>query len=869
MNGLDQNILTAGGIRGWLGEEESRIREAHFAGGGGSEIVQRRTALIDRTLRELHRDLLNEGPLPAVVAVGGYGRGELNPFSDIDILLLCRDERDREEAPRLLYALWDGGLDIGYSVRTTGECVDLARRDIKIRTSLLESRLIAGDPGLFQQYHGQLAGEVFHYRTRDFITEKIAERSAVRQKYGGSLFLREPNIKESSGGLRDLHTALWLAFTHFRVSSYPELVSQGVLTARSLALLIRSRNFLWRLRNEMHYLSGRKNDHLTFDLQEATARDFRYRDSAHLEAVERFMKSYFLHARNVMEISRIITESVLPPPKRSWFERSTTIGVFRLTGKLLFPGSEEEVRDRPAMVMEAFRLFQERHAVFSPSLQRLVTACCVGEADRRSPDVARSFLKVLDTPDRLAETLSVMKDMRFLGKYLPEFRAVQALGRRDYYHVYTVDEHILSVIRCLEELWQGRHPDPSMLNEAAMAIRHRWILVLAALVHDLGKVFRSDHEHQGRVLAEGILDRLGVEGEGRNRVLFLVEQHLVMSNISQRRELTDHKVIADFARTVRDRENLDMLYVLTYADMSSVNATTWTPWRASLLQDLYLRTVRYLEHGMVREEETRQRIAAAVGRLKKAAAGRYGEDVIDGFAKAMPPHYLQAASTERMLRHLSLMERLPREQLVIEHRHRPDRGHTEVTVCAYDAYGMFYRTAGTISSQNLNILRAQVFTGRNGIMIDTFQVTDADGAMVEYEEVWHALEHDLREVLSGSRRPPHPPLHAEAEDALKAIAPVIEFDNETSDTLTIIDITARDRVGLLYLITRTLYELNLDIASAKIATEGIRALDTFYVSDLLRNKIADPERQERIREALRNVLLPGRGGRTDGSAEEL
>ncbi len=846
--------MTAGGIRALLAEEEAGIREAHFSGAGGNEIVQRRTALIDRTLRDLYQVIVANGPLPALVAVGGYGRGELNPFSDIDILLLCRDEREREQAPRFLYELWDAGLDIGYSVRTIGECVDLARKDIRIRTSLLESRQLAGDAGLYQRYHEQLAAEVFHYRSRDFIAEKIAERNSVRQKYGGSLFLREPNIKESAGGLRDLHTALWLAFTHFRIRSFPDLVSRGVLNERNLAVLIRSRNFLWRLRNEIHYLSGRKNDHLTFDLQEAAARDFRYRDTLDLEKVERFMKSYFLHARIVLDISRIVTESVLPPPKRSWFDRSTNVGVFTITGKLLFPRDEEDVRDRADRIMEAFRIFQERHAVFSPTLQRIISCCRVSDDDRRSPDAARTFLSILDRADRLAETLTAMKETRFLGKYLPEFRAVQALGRRDYFHVYTVDEHILHAVACVEKLWGGSYPAPSMLNEAAAVIRRRWVLVLAILLHDLGKVFRADHERRGRALAEGILDRLAVVGEERERVLFLVEQHLLMSTISQRRELTDHRVIAGFAHAVRDQENLAMLYVLTYADMASVSPTTWTTWRAALLQDLYARTLRYLEHGMVLEEEVLKRMDAAVMKLKQAAAGRFGEEAVSTFAKTMPPHYLQAASTERMLRHLAMIERLPTEHLVIEHRHRPDRGYTEVTVCAYDAYGMFYRTAGTISAQNLNILRAQVYTATNGIMIDTFQVAAADGAIV-HEEVWRALSADLRDVLMGFRRPPEPRMVVQAREAV-AVPASVEFDNATSDALTIIDITARDRVGLLYLIARTLYELNLDIASAKIATEGARALDTFYVSDLLRNKILDPERQERIRSALMNVLVP-------------
>jgi [protein-PII] uridylyltransferase len=853
--GLDQTALTANAVRVLIAEEEARIREAHFAGAGGSEIVQRRTALIDRTLRDVHQGLTADGPLPALVAIGGYGRGELNPFSDIDILFLCRDERERGEAPRMLYALWDAGLDIGYSVRTVGECIDLARKDLKIRTSLLEARLIAGDPVLYQRFQAQMAGEVFYYKAAAFIKEKIAERNAVRLKYGGSLFLREPNIKESAGGLRDFHTALWLAFTHFRVVSFADLVSLGVLPSRSVAVCIKSRNFLWRLRNEMHYLSGRKNDHLTFDLQETAARDFRYRDSTDLFAVERFMKSYFLHAGNVLDFSRIVAESVLPPRRRSWFQQKTDLGEFTLAGKVLFHTGPLDLHDRTDQVMVAFRILQERHAVFSPALRHAAVLSRVTERDRRSPDAAAAFLAILDSPDRLADTLSLMKDLRFLGKYLPEFRAIQALGRRDYFHLYTVDEHLLAAVRALEELWLGRSAALSTLLDASKAVRKRWLLVLAVLLHDLGKVYREDHEQRGRKIAETILERLGVEGEDRERILFLVEHHLLMSTLSQRRELSDHKVIIDFARTVRDHENLALLYLLTYADMSAVNSNTWSAWKGSLLQDLYVRTVRYFELGDVLETEARERVSGATAKLENAAVGKFGIDAIRGFAKAMPPHYLQSATTAKMLRHLAMTMRLPAEQLVIEHRHRPDRGFTELTVCAYDAYGMFYRTAGTVSSHKLNILRAQVYTGRNGIMIDTFQVTDAEGALVNDDEIWKTLEHELREVLAGSRWLRVPRVHARP-GGVDSVPPSIRFDNETSAALTIMDITARDRVGLLYLITKTLYDLNVDIASAKIVTEGGRALDTFYVSDLLRNKIVDPERQERIRAALLAVLSP-------------
>lgn len=856
MTGLNDQRTTPdhASIKAFLADEEALVRNAHFSGARGDEIVQRRTALIDRVLKAIYQPLAESGPLPLLVATGGYGRGELNPFSDIDILLLCRDEQDRRESPRMLYALWDAGLDIGYSVRTIPECVELSRNDHKIRTSLLECRLLAGDAARYEAFLHLMQAEVFYRKPQNYITEKIAERSSTRQKYGGSVYLREPNIKESAGGLRDFHTARWLAITHFRVSSFAGLLSQGVITPVQLDIFRRSRNFLWRLRNEVHYLTGRKNDHLTFDLQETAAQDFRYRNSAHLLAVERFMKSYFLHARNIQEFSRIVTERVLPVPKRSWFDRSLSLGPFTLVGKTLAPVSGEELCSAPELFLDAFEAFQTRHAVFSERLKQLIRTCRFGDAVRSSRPAAEKFLAILNNPDRLSETLWLMKDLKYLGRYLPEFRAIQALARRDYYHTYTVDEHILTAMRSLEDVWKGRYPGLSTLFEAFKKLNRRWVLMLTVLLHDLGKAYRNDHEHRGKEIAAGILDRLGVTDRDRDRILFLIENHLLMSTLSQRRELSDRKVIADFAKTAGDAETLAMLYLLTYADMSSVSPAAWTTWKASLLQDLYLRTLAHFEESGREGDELKQRIAAASKRLAEAAADSFTAPEIDRFIGSMPGHYLVATSEQKQLEHLGMVRRLEAEQLVITHRHRPERGYTELTVCAYDAYGMFYRTAGTIAAQNLNILRAQVYTAKNGIMIDTFQITDAEGKITRYEDVWKAVIGELRDVLMGRRRPPEPASAPTGRAAAAAIPASVTFDNSSSETLTIIDITARDRVGLLYRITRTLYDLNLDIASAKIVTEGIRVADAFYVSDLFRAKIVDPERLAKIRDALMNVL---------------
>jgi len=389
------------------------------------------------------------------------------------------------------------------------------------------------------------------------------------------------------------------------------------------------------------------------------------------------------------------------------------------------------------------------------------------------------------------------------------------------------------------------------------------------LLHDLGKAFRHDHEQAGAILAENILTRLGIEGESRARVLFLVKNHLVMSFLSQRRELTDRKVMADFFHLVQDQENLSLLYLLTYADISAVSPTAWTQWKAVLLQDLYLRTLNYFETSAVAGEEDKARLAAQLARIRTSASGKFSTEEIENFIVTMSEQYFFNTSTQKVLVHMKMMNLLPDEKLVIDHRHYPDRGYTELIVCAYDAYGMFYRTAGTIASKNLNILRAQVYTSKSGVMLDTFQITDAEGKLFDYEAAWESVLSELRAALMNKSRPPEPSLYGRQRRPAAATKTTVEFDNETSEGFTIIDILARDRVGFLYSVTKALYELNLDIGSAKIVTEGSRVLDSFYVTDLLRSKITDERRLGKIRETLMMVLGEGETVKPDNKGVEI
>ncbi len=841
-----------GSMRTLLEEGSAELRAAHFGGAGGGEIVQRRTALIDGLLRDAYAGLERSGKLPALVAIGGYGRGELNPHSDIDILVLCRNEADRQRAPGLLYRLWDAGMDVGHSVRTIAECLEQARGDLKTRTALMESRLIAGDEAFFQDYLAAMRSRVFYRNVPSFITSKLSERAAVRLKFGGSIYMREPNIKEGHGGLRDVHTALWVAVARFRAADFAGLVGEGIITSEQLAVFIRSRNFLWRLRNEIHYVSGRKNDHFTFDLQERAAADFGYRDSTHLLAVERFMKTYFSHARNIAEFSSlVVTASVRKPAVRP-LRGVQRIGPFSLVGRTLAVNAEEAIENDPRLILTAFQIVQTRHAALSDRLAEQIRKCRFDDRARSSPEAASLFLAILDRPGSLYDVLTLMKDLRFLGRYIPEFRSIQALAKHDYYHRYTVDEHTLLALKALDQLWSGTFPSLAQLSSAFQEVSRRWVLSLTVLLHDLGKAYGAGHENRGVDLAVRILERLGTGPQDTARIIFLIRNHLAMSTLSQRRELTDRNVITGFARQVGDRENLTLLYLLTYADISAVSPTAWSQWKAALLSDLYQRTLAVLEERA--EDRDEEEVRRRTGLIRNEAGALYAPAVIDAFLAVMPRTYLLYTPRSRVLDHIDMLERLKEESLVIRHRHWPDRGYTELSVCAYDAYGMLSQAAGTLASKNLNILRAQAYTSKNGIMIDTFQVTNPDGSICAYEDVWESVCEELREALTGRSRPQLPRTAPAGASPGRAPQTSVDFDNASSDEFTIIDVTARDRLGLLHRITRELYDMNLDIASAKIVTEGNLAMDSFYVTDLLRKKIVDQDRLARIHDRLIAVL---------------
>lgn len=861
--------------------EAEEIRKMHFAGAGGMEVVTAYTRLMDRLVTTVFMDARKrKGGAKgdqglALAAVGGYGRGELNPRSDVDIMFLCSEDKAKggsarvsrgtgdEVATAALHMLWDLGLDLGYSVRTVGDCCAMADDDYTVMTALLETRHLCGKARLFEELTAKMIEQRKPKVVEEYIRQKLSDRAARRKKHGDSVYLREPNIKEGAGGLRDIHTALWIAKFKYGAVSFDWLAENGFAKTSEIRRLKGCRDYLLRLRNEVHYLSTHKQDVLTFELQEMAAADFGYRKRGGRMAVENFMRAYYLRARDVHGITQKIIENALdrkaakrwfflPPTKKRLDEDFYVIG----RALCMDDAAAASIARRPELFMAAFSHSQSQGIPFSDNLQAnlLENARAVTRKIGGSADAAREFLEILGRPERVYEMLELMHGMDVLGRYIPEFGAVSALVQHDLYHKYTVDEHSLIAVRKIQELGGPEGAAFPELAEVLGRVKDRQSLVLAVLMHDTGKAAGGGHADKGAVLVSKVAIRLGM-GEARaEAVESLVRNHLLMAHLSQRRELSDTVVIEKFCRIVDSRERLDMLYLLTYADMSAVGPGVFNQWRRTLLRELYDRAAAYLEDkGSVVAYE-KKRVAVKAGRVASEVVrlGIGREADVKKFIANLSPRYMLSVPEDTVVNHFRLTRDIKAEDVVIHHEHQ-DGGYTELTIIVHDALGIFYLSAGALAARNMNILSANIFTGRDGVTIDTFRVTDTNKMPVTDEAVWDKVRDGLVKALTGQAsvdklmpaRPAYP-----KRTALTSSPPKVVVDNEASDRFTVVEVYTHDRVGLLYDITRTLYSLGCYISSAKVDTDVDRVVDVFYVSDIFKDKIWDPDRLKGIKDAL-------------------
>ena len=869
----DRRRLRLEFFRAVLAEGLDAFKARHAEGASGQDSVRTHARLIDGIVQALTHLIVTDArgaglaPTPfVVVALGGYGRGELHPSSDIDVMIVYEGELSpfvQRVMHELLYTLWDLGFQVGHSLRSLDDCVAMARTDFPSRTSMQEARLIEGDRRLFGRFQRVLRDNVYRKDFAEFLAMTLSEREQRYRKFGASPYIGEPNVKESAGGLRDMHTAMWLAAAKFGARTLRELTNKGLITAREQAAADAALTFLWRVRNELHFSSGHKNDVLTRDLQPPIAKNLGYEGEGDTLGVERFMRDYYLHARRIHRLSRRLiarcqeTLSRRGSAERRQRQQALADGLVFFDGRLhLADRDPAALRVDPVRLMKVFWHLHRLGCDLAPDLERAVedSLDAVEDAARAAPAVREVFLDICRAWGRVALTLSEMHELGLLGRYLPEFGALTCLVQYDVYHRFSADQHSLLAVEHLEALAPGQSAESEGAAQVFNEVEKPELLMLGMLLHDIGKARGHGHVAKGIPLAQNLTARLGLAEADAGAVVFLVAHHLTMSHIAQRRDIEDPKTIADFANTVEDPQRLRMLYLLTYADMRAVGPGVLTPWHAAILHELYRRTLARLTGG----REDRPNRTDLVNRLRAVVKDDVSEQAVKAHVAMVADRYLTNTSAQRMAEHLRLIARLDGgPPVATELFHHPDLGTSDLVVVTRDVPGLFALIAGTLAAHGVNIISAQISTRADGIAIDTFQVNDPSGEALTSAARWSRVLDALRAVLVGEQtvealleRRQRAGRAAGGYDRAK-----IAVDNRLSDAHTVVEVKCPDRVGLLHLITRTLSAQGLDIASARIATEIDQALDTFYVHDRAGRKVDDPAATERIRAALEQALV--------------
>jgi len=805
----------------------------------------------------------------AVLAVGGYGRAEMAPHSDVDLLFLSPWKiTPWAEAliETMLYILWDLKLKVGHASRTVADCLRLGREDVTIRTALLEHRFIAGHAPLCVELDDRLWSDLFKDTGREFIEAKLAERAERHKRQGGQRYVLEPNVKEAKGGLRDLQTLYWIGKYLHRVSSPAGLVAAGLLTADEYAQFERAENFLWAARCHLHYIAGRPADQLTFDMQVEVAARMGYRDSGGRRAVEHFMQDYFRHATRVGELTRVfLTELEARHAKpearlKGFFTRSRAAKGYKLVQGRLDLADQAKFLSDKLNLLRAFEEALRSGYLLHPNVMRVIAANLdlIDDDMRDDPEAQRIFLDLMLKHGNPERALRRMNELGVLSAFIPEFENIVAMMQFNVYHHYTVDEHIIQTISTLAQIERGELVEDLPLSSSILkAGVNRRVIYVALLLHDIGKGRPEDHSIIGAQLARRIAPRLGLDEEECETVEWLVRYHLLMSDMAQKRDIGDPRTVRDFAKAVKTRKRLDLLTVLTVCDIRGVGPNTWNNWKAMLLRQLHGLTTDALEGGLehinreAREDEAKTALAARLA--------DWGPDAIrDEIARHYAP-YWQGLTTDTQEVFARLLQNLPDNEIRIDLHPEPARDATRAAFALVDHPGIFSRLAGALALVGANVVDAKTYTSKDGYATPVFWIQDGDGKPYDMERlprltqmIDKTLKGEVvaREALAGRDK-------VKKREREFRFPTHIIFDNEGSEIYTIIEVDTRDRPGLLYDLTRTLAVNNMQIASAVIATFGAQVVDTFYVKDMFGLKLHAKPRQEALEKKLRQAITEG------------
>jgi [protein-PII] uridylyltransferase len=878
-------------FRGFRKVEEHRLRMWHNAGAGGREVARQRSDLVDILFKELFEGIIRSvapkglsEPL-VVTALGGYGRRELTPFSDVDIMFVIPKSQpsnvSEEVIRRTLMTLWDIGYKVGHSTRSIAQTLKQASGDMVTRTSLLESRYLSGERDLFAEFRRHFENECVRGREGEYVSWRLANQTETRTRYGGSVFMQEPNVKQGVGGLRDYHSMLWISYFKERINTTAKLVDARFLRDSERRALEKSYDFLLRVRTEMHYLTGRAQDSLTLQLQARVAAGFNFPQRHVLHRVEAFMREYFSHARNIHLITESVIERMSVVPERSGF-----LGIFRpkvekfdgfvaREGKLYEESRETFIED-PYRLIRAFHHAQVRQLSFSAGLRDSIRRRLrmVNRTFQYARVARETFLAILSRKGEVGRILREMHDLGFLGRYIPEFGALTCLVQHEFYHRYTADEHTLVCIEKLdgilfveEEKFRGYRAIFQKLEDPAM-------LYLALLLHDTGKAAnKRHHEDASAFLAQRVARRLQLSPERRRMLIILVNAHYEISLTAQKRNLDDPATIAEFAGIVSNRANLDALMLLTLADGQGTSDQNWSDWKEGLVWTLYRRATEYFEGGRIDIAQFRKNVEelreAVLRRLPKDFA-----DEIEAHFEHMPERYFQMFDSEQIAGHLRLFHTFLETHLTRENPPpfspafkwiaRPEQGHSEVWVCGWNRPRLLERIAGAFLSAQINILSADVFTRGDNLALDIFRVCNTQLAPVTSARDITRVETRLCDSLAYEDYDFSPLLGKQALLRTYRISQEAEIptkivvDNTSHPTFTLVDVQTPDRLGLLYDLLRALGETEINIELSRITTEMDVAMDTFYITDG-DGKITEESAIKRIQRLLQRASVRSLG----------
>jgi [protein-PII] uridylyltransferase len=853
------------------GREEIARRLA-AAPSTGHDCAEAQAFLIDQLVRVIHDHIVealypannrSTGERLAVMAVGGYGRGEMAPHSDVDIGFITPGKQTawcEQVIEAMLYFLWDLGLKVGQSSRSLDEMVRMAKSDLTIRTALLEGRYVWGDQALFEEAQARFWGEVVAGTERQYVAEKLAERNERHKRLGDSRYVVEPNVKEGKGGLRDLHTLYWIGKYIHHVRDASELVGAGLLTASEYRASRKAENFFWAVRCHLHTITGRTEDRLTFDVQREIAARMLFADRPGKSAVERFMQYFFLQAKRVGHLTGVFLAQLdeqfatrTPRGLLAGFRaRKRVIKGYPVFGGKINVPSDEWFAEDPVRLVEIFVLADANALELHPeAMRRALRDARLVDTVREDPRANALFLELLTSRNDPETALRWFNEAGVFGRFVPDFGRVNAQMQFDMYHHYTVDEHTIRAIGLMAEIEKGtmkaEHP---LASGIVHKVVNRRALYASILLHDIAKGRRGDHSVLGAEVALKLCPRLGMTPEETEHTAWLVRHHLIMSATAFKRDLADWKTITDFVAQVQSTERLRLLAMLTIVDIRAVGPGVWNGWKRQLIHELYDASEERLRLGHVQHGRA-ERIAAK----QQAVAAQLGKQggLVEAHARQFNDAYWIAESDDIIAKNLAQLDAARDKALDVHCEYYPARGATLVTVIAADHPGLFYRIAGGIHLAGGNIIDARIHTTRTGMAVDNFLVQDPLGrpfsessqlARIE-TMIGDALANKIRLVPQLAARP----LARPRADAFE-VRPRVEFDNSASNRFTVIEVNARDRPALLNRLARALFEAKLIVNSAHIATYGERAVDTFYVTDLLGEKVDATSRLRAVEKKL-------------------